>query len=127
MADNCEYRSRRYRPPSPERLKDRENEEGPQLTNPRQAGIAPMALVPRKDRLGYISTRSVHMRLRTPTYPRIDNGIANFCLRSISALILNKVIGSGIFSGPPVVLVLLESKGATIMAWLIGGVVAWAG
>lgn len=43
------------------------------------------------------------------------------------AMIINRVIGSGIFVVPATALALVGSKGATILAWLLGCLVAWGG
>ena len=44
-----------------------------------------------------------------------------------SALILNKMVGTGIFVAPSAVLALTGSKGVSLCLWLVGGVMTWAG
>lgn len=46
---------------------------------------------------------------------------------STSALILNKMVGTGVFVAPPTVLAITGSKGISLVLWLLGGVVSWAG
>ncbi|KAF1998128.1 amino acid transporter [Amniculicola lignicola CBS 123094] len=46
---------------------------------------------------------------------------------SLGALTLNRIIGTGIFTGPQVVLAITGSKGVTIVLWIICGIIAWAG
>ena len=45
----------------------------------------------------------------------------------VSKLILNKIIGTGIYVSPRVVLAATESKGISLVLWLMGCVVTWAG
>ncbi|OXV09351.1 hypothetical protein Egran_02879 [Elaphomyces granulatus] len=47
--------------------------------------------------------------------------------RSTCALTLNRIIGSGIFVAPPVILSITGSKGLSLILWLVGGVITWAG
>lgn len=44
-----------------------------------------------------------------------------------SALILNKMVGTGIFVSPSVVLAATGSKGMSLILWLVGSVMTWAG
>ena len=44
-----------------------------------------------------------------------------------SALILNKMFGTGIFVTPAVVLAITNSKGTSLVLWLFGGLITWAG
>ena len=44
-----------------------------------------------------------------------------------SALILNKMIGTGIFVTPATILTITGSKGDSIVLWIIGGLVTWFG
>ena len=46
---------------------------------------------------------------------------------SYSSLITNQVVGTGVFVQPATVLILVGSKGASLMLWLVGSLVAWAG
>ena len=40
---------------------------------------------------------------------------------------MNRVVGTGIFVAPPVVLAITGSKGFSLVLWLVGGIIAWAG
>ncbi|KAF2733876.1 hypothetical protein EJ04DRAFT_494500 [Polyplosphaeria fusca] len=44
-----------------------------------------------------------------------------------SAIVLNKMFGTGIFVTPTVVLTIVNSKGVAILLWLAGGLLTWAG
>ncbi|KAF2807212.1 uncharacterized protein BDZ99DRAFT_392515, partial [Mytilinidion resinicola] len=44
-----------------------------------------------------------------------------------SAIILNKMFGTGIFVTPTVVLAIVNSKGVALLLWLVGGLLTWAG
>lgn len=44
-----------------------------------------------------------------------------------SALIVNKIIGTGIYASPKIVLAATGSKGMAMMVWIVGCVMAWAG
>lgn len=44
-----------------------------------------------------------------------------------SALILNKMVGTGIFVTPATVLAISGSKGISLILWLVGGIITWAG
>ncbi|KUJ16668.1 amino acid transporter, partial [Mollisia scopiformis] len=46
---------------------------------------------------------------------------------TVSALVLNKIIGTGIYTSPKIVLAATGSKGISLMLWLLGGVMTWAG
>lgn len=59
-----------------------------------------LQLVRRREQLGYLST---------------------------GALILNKMVGTGVFVAPPTILAITGSKGISIVLWLVGGLVTWAG
>ncbi|OCL02043.1 amino acid transporter [Glonium stellatum] len=48
-------------------------------------------------------------------------------LFSTSALILNKIIGTGIYESPKIVLSATGSKGISLIIWIIGCIMAWAG
>jgi hypothetical protein len=40
---------------------------------------------------------------------------------------MDKVVGTGVFVQPAVVLACVGSKGASLMMWLLGSLVTWAG
>jgi hypothetical protein len=44
-----------------------------------------------------------------------------------SALTLNRIVGSGIFVASPVILSITQSKGLSLLLWLVGGIITWAG
>ncbi len=66
----------------------------------RHGALTTLALVPPSDFLGYFST---------------------------SALIINKMFGTGIFVTPAIVLAITNSKCTSLMLWLFGGLITWAG
>lgn len=81
-----------------------------------------MQIVKAQDHLSYFSTRYVIIsRVRSS---QVD---ANQSVCGYSALILNKMVGTGIFVAPSAVLAITGSKGISIVLWLIGGMVSWAG
>jgi hypothetical protein len=43
------------------------------------------------------------------------------------ALILNKMIGTGIFVVPAKILAITGSKGISLILWLVGAIITWAG
>ena len=54
--------------------------------------------------------------------------LANIITNSlISNLCLNKIVGTGIYVSPSVVLGATESKGISLMLWLVGCFVTWGG
>jgi hypothetical protein len=46
---------------------------------------------------------------------------------STSFMIINRVVGAGIFDIPTILLLVVGSKGAALMAWLFGCLITWAG
>jgi amino acid transporter len=43
------------------------------------------------------------------------------------ALVTGMIIGSGIFSSPGVIVALTGSVGASLVVWVVGGLLAWTG
>ena len=81
-----------------------------------------LQLVKPKDHLGYFSTRhAISQSSLKPAEKLIQRA------RGCSALILNKMVGTGIFVAPPTVLAITGSKGISLVLWLLGGLVSWAG
>jgi hypothetical protein len=82
---------------------------------------AAFAPVPESNHLGYLSTRYYRFHsspYRAHTY-RVEP--------PSSALTLNRIVGSGIFVASPVIVSITESKGLSLVLWLVGGVITWAG
>ncbi|KAI0130316.1 amino acid permease-domain-containing protein [Xylariales sp. AK1849] len=95
-----EARRRRARASQPEEipLQDRNAATEPQRHT--FAARARLQKVPPREYLGYLST---------------------------SALTLNRMVGAGIFVVPSTVLGITQSKTMSIILWLIGGIITWAG
>lgn len=99
-----------------------------QQPNDRHNSQAELVSVPKRLHLGYFSTVWVKMThcLSNLLQPLLlfASLITN---ASISNLCLNKIVGTGIFISPSVVLRATESKGISLMLWLVGCLVTWGG
>ncbi|KAL0946858.1 hypothetical protein HGRIS_013025 [Hohenbuehelia grisea] len=65
--------------------------------------------------------------LSEPDTPHADGGEKNIGVLNGIALVVGLQIGSGIFSSPGVVIANTQSVGASLVVWLISGLLAWTG
>ncbi len=61
-----------------------------------------------------------------PSQPRITYA-RRLGLFSATMAVMGGIIGSGVFLGPQIVAVRVGSAGLTLVAWVVGGVIALAG
>ena len=112
----------------PNGLCDGQPETMDQQPNDRHNSQAELVSVPKRLHLGYFSTVWVK---KAHCLCNLLQTLLLFAIlitnASISNLCLNKIVGTGIFVSPSVVLRATESKGISLMLWLIGCLVTWGG